>query len=400
METIMTSALVQRMTNNPLKELLGYGQSVWLDYLSRGLISSGSLARLIEEDGLHGVTSNPAIFEKAIGGSADYRDLLDAPQYRDYDAKALYEEIAVRDVRDAADILWPVYESTDARDGYVSLEVSPALAHDTEGTLNEARRLWRAVDRQNLMIKVPATAEGIPAIRQLISEAINVNSTLLFAPSAYEEVAEAFLAGLEDRQVRGLDVGNIASVASFFISRIDTAVDGLLTAKIQTTTDASERRRLTKLLGRAAIANARITYQRARELYNSRRMQQLAARGAQLQRLLWASTSTKNPAYRDLIYVEELIGSATVNTMPPATLDAFRDHGHPRRSLTENLETSWATMLELRRAGISMKEVADKLLEDGIQQFETAFSQLLRAIDRHAEPHSPLKTKGQTIHLC
>ena len=377
----MTSAPTNQLSTNPLKELLGYGQSVWLDYLSRSLISSGSLARLIEEDGLHGITSNPAIFEKAIGGSADYRDVLDAPEYHDHDAKALYDEIAVRDVRDAADILRAVYESTEARDGYVSFEVSPTLAHDTEGTLNEARRLWKAVDRQNLMIKVPATAEGIPAIRQLISEAINVNSTLLFAPSAYEQVAEAFLAGLEDRQVRGLDVGNIASVASFFISRIDTAVDGLLTAKIQTTTDASERHRLTKLRGRAAIANAKITYHRAREIYSSKRMQQLAARGAQLQRLLWASTSTKNPNYRDVIYVEELIGSGTVSTIPPATFDAFRDHGQPRRSLTENLETSWATMQELRRVGISMKEVTDKLLEDGIRRFDASFFQLLRAIE-------------------
>jgi len=382
------------MTDNPLKALLGCGQSVWLDYLNRSLISSGSLARLIEEDELHGITSNPAIFEKAIVGSADYRDVLDAPEYRDYDAKALYEEIAVRDVRDAADILLPVYESSEARDGYVSLEVSPTLAHDTEGTLNEARRLWKTVDRQNLMIKVPATAEGILAIRQLISEAINVNVTLLFAESTYEEVAEAFLAGLEDRRARGLGVGNIASVASFFISRIDTAVDGLLIAKIQATTDAGERRRLTKLLGRAAIANARITYQRARGIYSSTRMHQLAAHGAQLQRLLWASTSPKSPDYRDVIYVEELIGSGTVNTMPPATLDAFRDHGRPRRSLTENLETAWATMQELRKSGISMKEVTDQLREEGIRQFSTAFSQLLRAIDSHSR--SPLKIKEQT----
>jgi transaldolase/glucose-6-phosphate isomerase len=378
----MTSVLTNQLSTNPLKELLGYGQSVWLDYLSRGLINSGCLVRLIEEDGLHGLTSNPAIFEKAIGKSGDYRDFLDAPRYRGHDAKALYEEIAVRDVRDAADILRPVYEGTDARDGYVSLEVSPTLAHDTEGTLNEARRLWETVDRQNLMIKIPATAEGIPVIRQLISEAINVNATLLFAQSTYAEVAEAFLAGLEDRQARGLDVGNIASVASFFISRIDTAVDGLLTARIQTTSDSSERRRLTKLLGRAAIANAKITYQRARQIYSSTRVQQLAARGAQLQRLLWASTSTKNPTYRDVFYVEELIGSGTVNTIPPDTLDAFRDHGQLHWSLTENLETAWAIMQELRRAGISMKEVADKLLEDGIQQFETAFSQLLRAIEK------------------
>jgi transaldolase/glucose-6-phosphate isomerase len=367
-----------------LKELLSYGQSLWLDYVSRRLISSGELERLIEEDGLHGITSNPTIFEKAIAGGTDYIEILGALRHRDYDARALYEEIAVRDIRDAADILLRVYESSEARDGYVSLEVSPTLAHDTEGTLNEARRLWKTVGRPNLMIKVPATAEGIPAIRQLISEAINVNVTLLFAQSAYEEVGEAFLVGLEDRQARGLDIRNIASVASFFISRIDTAVDGLLTAKIQTAPDASERHRLTKLRGRAAIANAKITYHRAREIYSSTRMQRLAARGAQLQRLLWASTSPKNPNYRDVLYVEELIGSGTVNTIPPATLDAFRDHGQLRRSLTENLETAWATMQELRRAGISMKEVADKLLEDGIRQFDASFLQLLRAIEEES----------------
>lgn len=379
-----SSALARQLSTNPLKELLSYGQSLWLDYVSRRFISSGELERLIEEDGLHGITSNPTIFEKAIAGGTDYIEILGALRHRDYDARALYEEIAVRDIRDAADILRPVYESSEARDGYVSLEVSPTLAHDTEGTLNEARRLWKGVGRPNLMIKVPATAEGIPAIRQLISEAVNVNVTLLFAQSAYEEVAEAFLVGLEDREARGLEIRNISSVASFFISPIDTAVDGLLTARIQTATDASERHRLTKLRGRAAIANAKITYQRAREIYSSTRMQRLAARGAQLQRLLWASTSPKNPNYRDVLYVEELIGSGTVNTIPPATLDPFRDHGQLRRSLTENLETAWATMQELRRAGISMKEVADKLLEDGIRQFDASFSQSLRAIEEES----------------
>ena len=282
----MSSALSHTVNVNHLKDLHRYGQSVWLDHIRRSLITSGELAQLIDEDGLRGITSNPAIFEKAIAGSTDYRDILDVPQYRDYDARALYEEIAVRDVRDAADILRRVYEDSNRRDGYVSLEVSPTLAHDTEGTLDEARRLWRTVGRPNLMIKVPATPEGIPAVRQLISEGINVNVTLLFAQAIYEQVVESFVAGLEDRLAGGLDVCNIASVASFFISRIDTAVDALLAEKIKTTSDAGERSRLTGLLGKAAIANARLTYQRSREIYNGKRWRRLAAAGAQAQRLL------------------------------------------------------------------------------------------------------------------
>jgi len=395
----MTAAIPKELPANPLKALAAYGQSVWLDFIRRSLITSGELGRLVEEDGLRGVTSNPAIFEKAIVGSTDYQDIVGAPQYRDYDAKALYEEIAVRDVRDAADILRPIYDAATARDGYVSLEVSPTLARDTEGTLDEARRLWKTVGRPNLMIKVPATAEGIPAIRQLISEGINVNVTLLFAQAAYEQVAEAFVSGLEDRQASGQEVRNIASVASFFISRIDTAVDALLTAKIKASSDTGERARLTGLLGKTAIANAKITYQRAREIYSGQRWKQLAARGAQPQRLLWASTSTKNPAYRDVIYVEELIGADTVNTIPPATFNAFRDHGNLRKSLAEDLEAAFASMEALAKAGISLKEVTDKLLVEGIQQFDTAFAQLLKATGRRLETHETVKINRQTYKL-
>lgn len=395
----MTSAIAKEFPTNPLKDLLSYGQSVWLDFIRRSLITSGELARLVEEDGLRGVTSNPSIFEKAIVGSTDYQDILGAPQYRDYDAKALYEEIAVRDVRDAADILRPIYDSSKARDGYVSLEVSPTLAHDTEGTLDEARRLWKTVDRPNVMIKVPATREGIPAVRQLISEAINVNVTLLFAQSAYEQVAEAYIAGLEDRQASGLEVRNIASVASFFISRIDSAVDALLTAKIKTSADAGERSRLTALLGKTAVANAKITYQRARDIYGGTRWKQLSARGAQSQRLLWASTSTKNPAYRDVIYVEELIGADTVNTIPPATFNSFREHGNLRKSLTEDVDGAVAVIEGLGKAGISFKDVTDKLLVDGIQQFDTAFSQLLAATGRKSETHQSVKINRQTYKM-
>jgi len=396
----MTSAAIAKeFPVNPLKALLGYGQSVWLDFIRRSLITSGELRRLVEEDGLRGVTSNPAIFEKAIVGSTDYQDILSAPQFRGLDAKALYEEIAVRDVRDAADILRPIYDSSKSRDGYVSLEVSPTLAHDTEGTLGEARRLWKTVARPNLMIKVPATPEGIPAIRQLISEGINVNVTLLFAQSAYEQVAEAFIAGLEDRQASGQSVGNIASVASFFISRIDTTVDAVLNAKIKASTDTGERARLTGLLGKTAIANAKITYQRAKEIYSSQRWKQLATRGAQTQRLLWASTSTKNPAYRDVIYVEELIGANTVNTIPPATFNAFRDHGSLRKSLSEDLEGALASMEALAKADISMKDVTEQLLAEGIQQFETAFGQLLESTDRGVETRESVKINHQTYKL-
>ncbi|HZT38941.1 MAG TPA: bifunctional transaldolase/phosoglucose isomerase [Bryobacteraceae bacterium] len=381
----MSSVITREHTKNPLKELSWFGQSVWLDYIRRSLITGGGLRRLIEEDGLRGVTSNPSIFEKAIADAAEYKDILDAAEYRDYDAKALYELIAVRDVRDAADILRPVYDASGARDGYVSLEVSPALAHDTQGTLEEARRLWKAVDRPNLMIKVPGTAEGVPAVRQLISEGINVNVTLLFAQSAYEQVVEAFIAGLEQRLARGLEIRNVASVASFFISRIDTAVDDLLAAKIEAAADAGERSRLAELMGKAAIANAKLTYRRSQQLYSSARWRQLVSHGAQKQRLLWASTSAKNPKYRDVMYVEELIGPDTVNTMPPATFDAFRDHGRVRQSLTEDVDNAAAAMDALAAAGVALKEVTDRLLEDGIRQFDTAFLQLLQTTSQRLE---------------
>ena len=352
---------------NSLRALTQFGQSVWLDYIRRSLITSGELQRMITEDGLRGVTSNPAIFEKAIAGSTDYKDLLDDPESRKLDAKSLYEKIAVRDIQDAASVLEQVYTATNKRDGYVSLEVSPTLAHDTAGTLEEARRLWKQVDRKNLMIKVPATPEGIPAIRQLISEGINVNITLLFAQSAYEQVAEAYLAGLEARAAQGLDISHIGSVASFFVSRIDSAIDAMPAAKEH------------GVAGKIAIANAKLTYHVYQKLIASPRWAALAAKGAMPQRLLWASTSTKNPSYRDVMYVEELIGPDTVDTIPPATLNAFRDHGHPRTSLTEDLEAAQETMESLAKAGISMKAVTDKLLEEGVQLFASAFAQLLEA---------------------
>ena len=384
---------------NPLQALHAHGQSVWLDYIRRSLLTSGELGRLIKEDGLRGVTSNPAIFEKAITGSTDYMEILRAlaPQYQD--AKTLYEQVAIRDIQDATDVLKPVYEQTQRRDGYVSFEVSPHLAHDTQGTLEEARRLWRAVGRDNLMIKVPATPEGIPAIEQLISEGTNVNVTLLFSQDVYERVANAYIAGLGKRAAQGGDVSHVASVASFFISRIDTAIDAMLTAKLKTATDASERALVRSLLGKVAIANAKLTYQRYQELFRGDAWLGLAKKGAKTQRVLWASTSTKNPNYRDVMYVEELIGPDTVNTIPPATFDAFRDHGRVRASLTEGLEEAYDTMEALEQVGISMAEVTDRLLKEGVQLFAEPFDKLLAAVDKTRQAAANPTINRQTYTL-
>jgi transaldolase/glucose-6-phosphate isomerase len=370
---------------NRLRALEVFGQSVWLDYIRRSLIESGELRRLIVEDGVRGVTSNPAIFEKAVAGSSDYREMLEAPEARALDAKTLYERLAVRDIQEACDALRGVYDETARRDGYVSLEVSPFLAHDTTGTLDEARRLWSAVGRDNVMIKVPATAEGVPAIELLIGEGINVNVTLLFALEAYDRVAEAYIAGVEKLVARGGDATRVASVASFFISRIDTAVDALIARRVQASTNAREQAVLKRLSGRVAIANAKLAYQRYQDLFSGRRWQALAARGARSQRLLWASTGVKNPSYRDVLYVEELIGPDTVNTIPPATFEAFRDHGRPRASLTEDVDAARDTMDGLAHIGLSIDDVTDRLLAEGLQLFEAAFVKLLNAVEMQSK---------------
>jgi transaldolase/glucose-6-phosphate isomerase len=382
-----------------LKALQDYGQSVWLDYIRRSFITSGELARLVKDDGLRGVTSNPAIFEKAITGSADYADALAALAREELDAMSRYERLAVRDIQDAADVLRPVYDETACRDGYVSFEVSPKLGRDMQGTIAEARRLWTLVGRENLMIKVPGTPEGIPAITRLLAEGINVNVTLLFSRERYEEVAEAYLLGLEQLAARSGDLSRVASVASFFISRIDTALDGLATARLRTATRADERALLQSVIGKVAIANARLTYQRYKEIFRGPRWQALAGRGARTQRLLWASTSTKNPNYRDVIYVEELIGPDTVNTMPPATFDAFRDHGRLRASLIEDIEGAHDTMETLERVGISMKGVTERLLAEGLQLFAEAFDKLLAAVDRTCKAVAPARFVHQTYSL-
>lgn len=369
---------------NPLKALLDFGQSPWMDYIRRDLLTSGGLKKYIQDDGLRGMTSNPAIFEKAITGSNVYSDILNSPDARKLDAKGLFEKIAFRDVQDACDIFKSVYGESKRRDGYVSLEVSPFLANDTNGTLEEARRLWKAVDRPNVMIKVPATPEGIPAIRQLLEDGLNINITLLFAQSAYEQVAEAFLAALEARSAKGQDISHSASVASFFVSRIDTLVDSRVEEKLKTGGDSAQRALLESVHGKIAIANAKLTYKKYQELFGGTRWKALAAKGAQTQRLLWASTSTKNPKYRDVIYVEELIGADTVDTIPPATFDAFRDHGKLRASLTEDADGARKTMENLAKAGISMREITDKLLVDGVKLFADAFKQLLDATGKSA----------------
>jgi len=384
---------------NHLKELNRYGQSVWLDYIRRSLIVSGELRRLIDEDGLRGVTSNPAIFEKAIAGSTDYEgQLKEFARRHDLDGKAAYEILAVRDIQDVADILRPIYDSSGKRDGYVSLEVSPDLANDTQGTLAEARRLWGAVQRSNVMIKVPATPAGIPAIKTLISEGINVNVTLLFHIDAYEAVAEAYISGLEALAARGGDPSKVESVASFFISRIDSAIDTLIDARLKASDDAMEQALLKGLMGRVAIANARLTYQRYKDLYLGERWAKLATKGARSQRLLWASTSSKNPNYRDVVYVEELIGPDTVNTIPPATYDAFRDHGRARPSLDEDFEDAQDTMDTLATVGIDMKQVTDTLLADGCKIFVDAFAKLLAAVGQQL--HTPTEAaKRQSVTL-
>jgi len=368
---------------NPLKGLLAYGQSVWMDYIRRDLLTGGGLKKMIAEDGLRGMTSNPTIFEKSITGSNLYNDILESPEAKSLNAKQLFEKIAIRDVQDACDIFRPVYDESKHRDGYVSLEVSPYLANDTAGTLEEARRLWKAVNRPNLMVKVPGTPEGLPAIRQLLEEGLNINITLLFAQSTYEKVAEAFLAALEARAAKGQTLHHVASVASFFVSRIDTLIDGKIDNMLKTAT-GDAKALLESLHGTIAIANARLTYKKYQELFGGARWAALAAKGAQTQRLLWASTSTKNPKYRDIIYAEELIGADTVDTMPPTTFDAFRDHGKLRNSLTDDVAGAARHMENLAKAGISMKEVTDQLVKDGVRLFADAFTTLLAATGKSA----------------
>ncbi|WP_375776292.1 bifunctional transaldolase/phosoglucose isomerase [Bradyrhizobium sp. ma5] len=366
---------------NPVKALENHRQAVWLDFLARGFVANGDLKRLIETDGVKGVTSNPSIFEKAIGSSDEYDGAIgQALKKGDRSVADLFEHLAVVDIQHAADVLRPVYDHSHGGDGFVSLEVSPYLAMDTKGTIVEAERLWKDVHRKNLMVKVPATPEGLPAIEYLIGEGISINITLLFSQKVYRQVAEAYLKGLEKYVAKGGDPSHVASVASFFVSRIDSAVDKQLDEKIARANDPSEKERLAALKGKVAIANAKLAYQDYKRLFSGPRWDKLTAKGAKPQRLLWASTGTKNKDYSDVLYVEELIGPDTVNTVPPATLDAFRDHGKVRDSLEENVEDARHVLEELEKSGISLDAITEELVKDGVKLFADAADKLYGAV--------------------
>jgi transaldolase len=363
-----------------LKKLGTFGQSIWLDYIRRDLIANGELRRLIEEDGLRGMTSNPSIFEKAIAESHIYDQDIRDMALKKKDVKAIYEAISQRDVQNAADEFRSVYEKTDGKDGYVSLEVNPHLAHDTKGTIEEARRLWTALNRPNVFIKVPATSDGLPAIQQLISEGINVNVTLLFGLPRYRQVVEAYIAGLEARAAQGKPVKHIASVASFFISRIDTLVDLLMGKFLEAGGKKTEIAR--KMRGQVAISSAKAAYQIYKEIFSGSRFNKLADKGARVQRLLWASTSTKNPDYSDVKYIEPLIGPDTVNTIPLETIDAYRDHGDPKSRLEQDVKEANWIMARLPELRISIDRVTGQLEDEGVKKFNEPFDKLMETLTK------------------
>jgi len=371
---------------NPLQQLAELGQSIWLDNMRRSLVTRGELARLIRDDAVKGLTSNPTIFQKAVEGSQDYDDLFQEWAPKGASAGEVFEVLAVRDIRDAARIFRSVWDATGHRDGYCSLEVSPTLANDTEGTIVEARRLWKALGSPNVMIKIPGTKAGVPAIEQAISEGININVTLLFSQEAYAAVAEAYIRGLEKRAARGEDISQLASVASFFVSRIDSLVEKTIAQKEKAGASAAQKALFEQVSGKVAIANAKLAYRRYGQLFSGARWKALADKGAKTQRVLWASTGTKNPKYSDVLYIEELIGPDTVNTVPPATLDAYRDHGKPRRTLDQGLDQAEAVMAALEKSGISMKTVTDQLVEEGVKLFADSFTQLLSAVGSRLGP--------------
>jgi len=371
------------MKTNPLQELGTLGQSIWLDYIRRDLMSSGRLRRLIAEDGLRGMTSNPAIFEKAIAESHDYDDDIRAMAHKGSGTMAIYEALSQGDVRSAADAFRPVYDGTDGKDGYVSLEVNPHLAHDTKGTIAEACRLWAVLERPNVFIKVPATANGLLAIAQLIGEGININVTLLFGLPRYRQVAEAYLAGIEARAAQGKDITQVASVASFFVSRIDALVDPLLETIIASGGKGADLARRTQ--GQVAIASAKMAYQVYKDAFGGSRFSKLAAQGARTQRLLWASTSTKNPKYADVKYVEALIGQNTVNTAPLETIDAYRDHGKPEARLEQGIDEASRVLEALPELGINIDTVTKQLEDEGVDKFNKPFDALLATLVKRAQ---------------
>ena len=363
--------------SNRLVQLQDFDQSVWLDSISRGLVQSGQLQALVDNDGLRGMTSNPAIFEKAISGSDDYRDQLRALHAAGKSTVEIYEAVAITDIQSACDVLRPVYDASDGEHGLVSLEVSPELAFDTEGTIAEVRRLWQQVDRPNLMIKIPATDEGVPAVQQMLTEGHNVNITLMFSLTDYDNVAEAYISALEARAAAGKPIDRIASVASFFVSRIDTLADELLEARVQ----AGESR-AQEIMGQVAIANAKVAYQHFLEFFKSERFRKLEAKGARVQRVLWASTSTKNPAYSDVMYVDTLIGPHTVNTLPDDTMDAFRDHGTLAQTVDTGAAEAQAVLDALSAVGVDYHAMTRQLQQEGVDKFVKPYHALLERIEQ------------------
>ena len=366
---------------NPLLELRALGQSVWLDDIDREQLRSGLFGRLIAEDGLSGATGNPTIFEHSITHSTTYDEQMQQLITGSKSAQEIYEALAMTDVKTVADLLRPTYDRTNGQDGFVSIEVSPYLAQDTEKTLAEVRRFWQTIDRPNLMVKIPSTPAGVPAIRQALAEGININITLMFSLDNYRQVAQAYLSALEERRAAGKDISRIASVASFFVSRVDVLVDQLLEDKIKATSANAEQQKLKALQGKAAIANARLAYQEFKRQFATPRFETLRQYGARVQRPLWASTGTKNPAYRDVLYVEELIGPNTVNTMPLKTLESFRDHGRVRLSVEEDIPQSQAVLTALEAAGIDYKQVTSQLQKEGVQKFIDSFDKLFHCIE-------------------
>lgn len=366
---------------NPLLQLKEYGQSVWYDNIDRAQLISGQFKKLLDEDGVVGVTANPTIFQKSISHGDAYDEQITQLIKEGKSTNEIYEALIITDVQTVADILRPIYDRTNRQDGFVSLEVSPDLAHNTEGTISEVRRFWKLVDRPNLLVKIPATPEGLPAIQQALTEGININITLIFAIDFYRKVTDAYLSALEERNAEGKDISHIASVASFFVSRVDTLVDKVLEDKIKATSDSAEQQKLKSLEGKAAIANARLVYQDFKGIFNTPRFETLKHSGAHVQRPLWASTSTKNPAYRDVLYAEELIGPNTVDTMPLETIEKFRDHGRVRLSIEDNIPQAKAELAALEEVGIHYDQVTQQLLDEGVQKFADSFHELFKGIE-------------------
>jgi transaldolase len=367
--------------NNPLLQLKAQGQSVWYDNIDRTQLKSGQFKRLLDEDGVVGVTANPTIFQKSISHGDAYDEQMTQLIKEGKSTGEIYEAMVIQDIRTVADLLRPIYDNTNRQDGFVSLEVSPDLAHDTEGTLSEVRRFWKMVDRPNLLVKIPATPEGIPAIRQSLSEGMNINITLIFSLESYRQVADAYISALEERNAEGKDISHIASVASFFVSRVDTLVDKRLEDMIKAASDSAEQQKLKALAGKAAIANARLVYQEFKRIFSTPRFETLRHSGAHVQRPLWASTSTKNPAYRDVLYAEELIGPDTVDTMPLETIENFRDHGRVSRTIENNIPQAKAELAALEEVGIHYDQVTQQLQDEGVQKFADSFHELFKGIE-------------------